>query len=90
MSSPARKIEQFVVATKTRPFAPSRRRAHDPVTPKGYAAVLKADRLDGGWVSSYPALPGVMSQGETKLEALKNLDNAIDAVLQVKNRSSRS
>jgi predicted RNase H-like HicB family nuclease len=56
-------------------------------TPNGYPAVLKRDRLDGGWVSYYPTLPGCMSQGETPAEALANLDDAIAAVLRVRNRA---
>lgn len=39
---------------------------------------------DGVWVAECPAIPGCVSQGATKDEALKNLDEAIRACLEVR------
>ena len=33
---------------------------------------------DGGWVVECPSLPGCISQGETREEALTNIKEAID------------
>lgn len=41
---------------------------------------LESDELDGGWVASVVDLPGCMSQGETREEAL---ENAIDAFREI-------
>jgi predicted RNase H-like HicB family nuclease len=39
---------------------------------------------DGVWVAECPAIPGCVSQGKTKSDALKNLDEAIRACLEVR------
>ncbi len=39
---------------------------------------------DGVWVAECPAIPGCVSQGANKDEALKNLDEAIRACLEVR------
>jgi predicted RNase H-like HicB family nuclease len=39
---------------------------------------------DGVWVAECPAIPGCVSQGGTKDEAVKNLDEAIRACLEVR------
>ena len=39
---------------------------------------------DGVWVAECPSIPGCVSQGETKNAALKNLDEAIRACLEVR------
>lgn len=39
---------------------------------------------DGVWVAECPAIPGCVSQGRTRDEALKNLDEAIRACLEVR------
>ena len=39
---------------------------------------------DGVWVAECPAIPGCVSQGATKDEAVKNLDEAIRAYLEVR------
>lgn len=39
---------------------------------------------DGVWVAECPAIPGCVSQGATKDEAVKNLDEAIRACLEVR------
>ncbi|MDO8545026.1 MAG: type II toxin-antitoxin system HicB family antitoxin [Opitutaceae bacterium] len=39
---------------------------------------------DGIWIAECPAIPGCVSQGTTKDEAVKNLDEAIRACLEVR------
>ena len=39
---------------------------------------------DGVWVTECPAIPGCVSQGKTKLEALKNIKEAIALCLEVR------
>ena len=39
--------------------------------------ILSPDHEDGGWVAEVPRLPGYISQGETRLEALLNIQDAI-------------
>lgn len=39
---------------------------------------------DGVWVLECPAIPGCLSQGETKDEALENIKDAIVGCLQVR------
>ncbi len=34
---------------------------------------------DGYWVAECPSLPGCVSQGETKVEAIENIKEAIEA-----------
>lgn len=41
--------------------------------------VIYPDREDGGWVVEVPSLPGCVSQGATREEALRNARDAIDA-----------
>lgn len=41
-----------------------------------YTVVLERDQ-DGGYVASVPALPGCVSQGDTRPEALQNIQEAI-------------
>jgi predicted RNase H-like HicB family nuclease len=36
---------------------------------------------DGFWVAECPSLPGCISQGETKEEALRNIKEAIDGYI---------
>lgn len=38
----------------------------------------------GAWVAECPAIPGCVSQGATKSEALNNVREAIDLCLQVR------
>ena len=40
--------------------------------------VLYSDVEDGGWVAEVPSLPGCVSQGATKEEALVNVRDAIE------------
>ena len=39
---------------------------------------------DGVWVVECPAIPGCVSQGKTKAEALKNIEEAIALCLEVR------
>ncbi|HAZ60835.1 MAG TPA: HicB family protein [Gammaproteobacteria bacterium] len=39
---------------------------------------------DGVWVVECPAIPGCVSQGQTRDEALKNIQDAIQQCLQVR------
>ncbi|RMF78695.1 MAG: type II toxin-antitoxin system HicB family antitoxin [Planctomycetota bacterium] len=41
--------------------------------------VIYPDREDGGWICEVPSLPGCVSQGETREEALENVRDAIAA-----------
>src|SRR5258708_4773949 len=45
-----------------------------------YTVVLQREN-DGGYVVSVPALPGCISQGDTREEALKNIEEAIELYL---------
>jgi predicted RNase H-like HicB family nuclease len=39
---------------------------------------------DGAWIVECPTIPGCVSQGQTKEEALENIKDAIAACLQVR------
>jgi predicted RNase H-like HicB family nuclease len=39
---------------------------------------------DGIWVAECPAIPGCISQGKSKSEALKNIKEAIELCLEVR------
>ncbi|MFB2972827.1 type II toxin-antitoxin system HicB family antitoxin [Aerosakkonema sp. BLCC-F183] len=39
---------------------------------------------DGMWIVECPSIPGCVSQGQTKEEALENIKDAIAACLQVR------
>jgi predicted RNase H-like HicB family nuclease len=39
---------------------------------------------DGIWVVECPSIPGCVSQGKTKLEALKNIKEAMELCLEVR------
>ncbi len=43
---------------------------------------------DGAWVVECPAIPGCVSQGDTREEALENIEDAIRLCLEV--RAERS
>jgi predicted RNase H-like HicB family nuclease len=45
-----------------------------------YTVVLEQE-TDGGYVVSVPALPGCVSQGDTRAEALTNIREAIELYL---------
>ena len=42
-----------------------------------YSVILKEDKDDGGYVAIVPQLPGCISDGNTKEEALRNIKDAI-------------
>lgn len=46
-----------------------------------YRVRLEPDFEDGGYVVSCPSLPGCISQGETREEALRNIRDAIEGYL---------
>ena len=46
-----------------------------------YRALIEQDE-DGAHVAHVPALPGCISQGKTRSEALKNIEEAIAAYLE--------
>ncbi len=46
-----------------------------------YTVVLQREH-DGGYVVSVPALPGCVSQGDTREEALKNIQEAAKLYLE--------
>ena len=41
--------------------------------------ILRADPEDGGWIAEVPSLPGCLSQGVTKAEAVSNVKDAVTA-----------
>ena len=47
----------------------------------GYTVILQRES-DGGYVASVPVLPGCVSQGETREEALRNIREAIDLYVE--------
>jgi predicted RNase H-like HicB family nuclease len=56
-------------------LAANRRTIHQEISMR-YTVVLEREE-DGGYVASVPALPGCVSQGDTRAEALKNIQEAI-------------
>ncbi len=46
-----------------------------------YTVVLERES-DGGFVASVPVLPGCVSQGDSREEALKNIHEAIDLYIE--------
>ena len=45
--------------------------------------VLLYPESDGGWVVECPSLPGCVSQGENRDEAVDNIKEAIEAYIEV-------
>lgn len=48
-----------------------------------FSVTLDRDE-DGVWIVECPSIPGCVSQGQTKQEALENIKDAIAACLQVR------
>jgi predicted RNase H-like HicB family nuclease len=48
-----------------------------------YTITLDRDE-DGVWIVECPSIPGCVSQGSTKDEALENIEDAIRACLEVR------
>ena len=47
--------------------------------------VITIDRdEDGTWITQCPSIPGCVSQGQTKDEAIANIEDAIQSCLQVR------
>jgi antitoxin HicB len=46
-----------------------------------YTVVLQRES-DGGYVATVPALPGCVSQADTRAEVLKNIEEAIELYLE--------
>ena len=44
--------------------------------------VLLQRESDGGYVATVPALPGCVSQGDTRDEALKNIEEAAELYIE--------
>ena len=47
----------------------------------GYTVILEREP-DGGYVATVPALPGCVSQGDTRGEVLANIREAIDLYIE--------
>ena len=45
--------------------------------------ILYPDPEDGGWIAEVPSLPGCVSEGATRVEALENVQDAIAGWLSV-------
>lgn len=48
-----------------------------------FAVTIDRDE-DGVWIAECPAIPGCVSQGDTKVEAIKNVQKAIKLCLEVR------
>ena len=46
-----------------------------------YTVILQKE-TDGGYIVSVPVLPGCVSQGDTREDALKNIQEAIDLYIE--------
>jgi predicted RNase H-like HicB family nuclease len=46
-----------------------------------YAVILQKED-DGGYVVTVPVLPGCVSQGDTRQEALRNIEEAIELYVE--------
>ena len=46
-----------------------------------YTVILQREP-DGGYVATVPALPGCVSQGDTREEALRNIEDAADLYIE--------
>jgi predicted RNase H-like HicB family nuclease len=47
-----------------------------------FKIILEEDEEVGGFIASYPGLPGCFSQGDTAEEAIENIKDAIQACLE--------
>lgn len=57
---------------------------------KKFPVYLEYDIEYGGFVADCPTLPGCMSQGKTKKEALENIKEAIRGYLKVLKKHSKT
>jgi antitoxin HicB len=51
-------------------------------TVRRYSVVLAPDREEGGFVASVPALPGCVTEGDTRDEALANVRDLIQLYIE--------
>jgi predicted RNase H-like HicB family nuclease len=54
---------------------------HQEQHPMRYTVILEQEE-DGGYVASVPALPGCVSQGDNRDEALNNIREAIELYVE--------
>jgi predicted RNase H-like HicB family nuclease len=50
-------------------------------SPMKYTVILQRES-DGGYVATVPALPGCVSQGDSREEVMKNIEEAIELYLE--------
>ena len=68
-----------------RPMHKSRGLAREPSYIRRMKFLVSIDRdEDGAWVAECPAIPGCVSQGKTRDEALQNVKEAIELCLEVR------
>ncbi len=58
-------------------------RCYNPGMEKGYTVVLSPDPESGGYSVSCPALPGAVSEGESRAVALANIAEAMAGWIEV-------
>jgi predicted RNase H-like HicB family nuclease len=58
-------------------------RQADIISAVKFVTALERDE-DGVWIAECPSIPGSVSQGKTRKEALKNIREAIGACLEVR------
>jgi len=64
--------------------------AKTAVKGRKFTVILEKDDVDGGYSVQCLELPGAISQGETRDEALRNIKEAIELVLEVLEEKARS
>jgi len=72
-SAPARDAVPDACARRDRPYAP----------PVNFTVTIARDET-GTWVAECPVIPGCVSQGRTKTEAIRNVREAIALCLAVR------
>ena len=55
----------------------------EPRAQRAFFAAAKNARCAGGWIAEVPSLPGCVSEGATRAEALENVQDAIAGWLSV-------
>jgi predicted RNase H-like HicB family nuclease len=55
----------------------------DIISTMKFVTTLERDE-DGVWIAECPSIPGCVSQGKTRKDALKNIREAIGACLEVR------
>ena len=72
-SAPAREAVPDACARRDQPYAP----------PVNFTVTIARDET-GTWVAECPVIPGCVSQGRTKTEAIRNVREAIALCLAVR------